>query len=552
MATRLEAPLAPAPRPRQERTSTEGLLPASVAATACLLALPGVTVALLLSLTGARPGAAAGWVLTAATSLAYMLLGSRLWARHPRSAQLSFGELVLWSWARRRRAEGTLRRSETMLDDDVAELLNPQGRRDQIRVLRELNAALEVRDPYTRGHSRRVERHAHRIALALRCSDDDIFDIRLAASLHDVGKIKVPDRVLRKNGPLDDEEWAIMKEHSEVGAALLERLGNHNVVAAVRSHHERWDGRGYPDGLSGTQIPLSARIIAVADTFDAITSCRPYRTRADRAHAIAVLKEEAGSQFDPAVVSAFLTTTPHQAVVFAGAAALIAPVGRKLASQWGVLFNKVGAVSLAGTMTASAFTGAAVEQTVKPRDERATAAVRPAEPPVDGEAASDKPGGAPAPAGKALGHDKKAHAGGNGKSAAHRKDDHDGEPNGKALGHAKQDAKVEPGDKGKPHAAGKGKPEHAGKPSHAGKPADAGKPAETGKPAEPGKPESAGKGDAAPAPATPEAPEAPEPAQPKPDKPSKPAPAPQEPAAAPEPAAPAPQEPPAKDKTKTK
>jgi hypothetical protein len=549
MAIRLEAPPAPAPR-SGGRTSAEGLLPASLAATACLLVLPGTTVTLLLRVTGASVGTAGAWLVTALVSLGCMFAGSQVWARHPRSANLSFGELVLWSWARRRRAEGTLQRGESLFDDDLAELLDPRGRSEQVKVLRELNAALEVRDPYTRGHSRRVERHAHRIALALRCSDDDIFDVRLAASLHDVGKIKVPDRVLRKDGPLDESEWAVMKQHSEVGAALLERLGNRNVVASVRSHHERWDGRGYPDGIWGTQIPLGARIIAVADTFDAITSCRPYRSRAGRAHAISVLKEEAGAQFDPAVVSAFLTTTPHQAAVFAGAAALVVPVARKLASQWGVLFNKVGAVSLAGTMTASAFTGAAVEQTVKPREEHG-AKVSPADPAVEGaeagEPAADRPGGAPGPRGKALGHDKKAHAGGNGKSQAHRKDDHGGLPNGKAGGHGKT-----PPGKAKAQAEAPAGAAEKGKPAHAGKPADSGKPAGPGKPAESApNDQTAPASDAAPEPAAPEpeAPASPPAAKPKPPKPSEPEVAAE--AAPPQPA-PAPQESPAQGDGKTK
>ncbi len=370
-------------------------------------------------MTGVTLGGATAWAVTAAVSLAYMFAGSKVWARHPRSRELSFGELVLWSWARRRIAERRLHRSAGLLDQELENLLNPKGRRDQIRILRELNAALEVRDPYTRGHARRVERHAHRTALAMRCSDDDIFDIRLAASLHDVGKIKVPDSILRKDGPLDASEWAVMKQHSSVGADLLMRLGNPAVVAAVRYHHERWDGRGYPHGLSGTDIPLSARIIAVADTFDAITSCRPYRGPSNRLRAIEVLKEEAGKQFDPAVVSAFLATAPHHVTVLAGAASVVAPFARKLAEQWGVVFNKVGAVSLAGTMTASAFTGVAAEKVDAARhakkDRQKVSA--PAERDTKGRPAT--PGaGAPTPRGNAFGHSKKAHAGGNGKSHA--------------------------------------------------------------------------------------------------------------------------------------
>ena len=466
MATRLAAPPAPPSRRLDTAPSsaTAGLLPASLLATASVLVLPGATVALAGAAAGSSVSGPAGWLVTACVSLAYMLAGAKLWARHPRSQDLSWGELVLWSWARRRRAEGTLERSTGLLDEEAARFLNPQGRREQVKVLRELNAALEVRDPYTRGHARRVERHAHRIALALRCDDDDIFDIRLAASLHDVGKIKVPDRILRKDGALDDDEWTIMKQHSEVGAALLERLGNRNVVAAVRSHHERWDGRGYPDGLSGTRIPLGARIIAVADTFDAITSCRPYRDRSNRMQAIAVLKSEAGKQFDPAVVSAFLSATPHKAAAFAGLATLIAPAARKLASQWGVVLNKVGAVSLAGTMTASAFTGvAAVERPLAKRLEgraKPVAAAADAPPaaetqPAAAEDPADVPpsGTAPSPPGKALGHDKKAHEGGNGKSQAGLR--------GKALGH---DKKAHEGGNSKSHAGGNGKSKAGTKP----------------------------------------------------------------------------------------
>ncbi len=453
-------------------------------------------------MSGTALSGAVGWAVTAAASLAYMLAGSKLWSRHARSKDLSFGELVLWSWARRRHAEGTLERGAGLLEDEIDRFLNPEGRRGQVKVLRELNAALEVRDPYTRGHSRRVERHAHRIALALRCSDDDIFDIRLAASLHDIGKINVPDRILRKDGPLDESEWAVMKEHTAVGADLLARLGNQGVVAAVRSHHERWDGRGYPEGLMGTQIPLGARIIAVADTFDAITSCRPYRSRSDRAHAIAVLKAEAGHQFDPAVVSAFLSTTPHHAAAFAGVAALLAPVGRKLASQWGVVFNKVGAVTMAGTVTASAFTGATtVERPWERRADRARAH-SPAEPERDPEERPADPatkGHSPSPSGNAFGHSKKAHEGGNGKSHA----------GGNGKSQADEGPPVEPAPEKdkveKSHPGGNGKSQGAAHSSSPKKSNDGTKvkskpdkggdvpAAEAPEPAKPAKPEKAGK-----------------------------------------------------------
>lgn len=179
-------------------------------------------------------------------------------------------------------------------------------RRDQLRILRTLNKALESKDIETQGHSRRVVRYVTRMAKAMGMRTGDINDLRLAAAFHDIGKIGVPDHILRKPSELDAEEYARMQEHGSVGAWMLSDIGSPAVVEAVRSHHERWDGLGYPNRLSGDRIPELARIIAVADVYDAITSTRPYRVQGASNHALDILKEEAGRQFDPFCVEAFL------------------------------------------------------------------------------------------------------------------------------------------------------------------------------------------------------------------------------------------------------
>ena len=148
--------------------------------------------------------------------------------------------------------------------------------------------------------------HAERIACQMGLPDEEIERIRVAASIHDIGKLFVPHSILMRPGRLSPEEYSLVKRHAEQGADLARELGDPDVTAIVRHHHERVDGGGYPDGLAGDEIPLGARIIAVADTFDAITSERPYRRAASRKSAMDVLSEVAGSQLDATVVNAFV------------------------------------------------------------------------------------------------------------------------------------------------------------------------------------------------------------------------------------------------------
>jgi putative nucleotidyltransferase with HDIG domain len=179
--------------------------------------------------------------------------------------------------------------------------------RSYIEVIGAMVATAHARDHETIGHSFRVARYAVTLAERMRLGGETLTAIEWGALLHDVGKIAVPEGVLRKSGPLTEEETRVMREHPRRGYQMLRGLlflGT--ALDVVLSHHERWDGRGYPNGLVGDTIPLSARIFAVVDTYDAITSDRPYRSARSHAEAVEELRRVAGSQLDPAVVQAFL------------------------------------------------------------------------------------------------------------------------------------------------------------------------------------------------------------------------------------------------------
>jgi len=169
-----------------------------------------------------------------------------------------------------------------------------------------LVSTMDARDSYTSGHSERIAEWAEAVARDLGCMDEEIQDIRWGGLLHDIGKIGVPDAILRKPGRLTDAEWAIMRRHPEIGEEIVgstERM--RGVATLVRHHQEKWDGTGYPDGLKGEEIPLGARILSVCDAYSAITDDRPYKKARTHAEAVAELHRCAGAQFDPRVVEAF-------------------------------------------------------------------------------------------------------------------------------------------------------------------------------------------------------------------------------------------------------
>jgi HD-GYP domain-containing protein (c-di-GMP phosphodiesterase class II) len=170
-----------------------------------------------------------------------------------------------------------------------------------------LTSTVEAKDDYTAAHGDDVAELAERVALGMGLTDSDGRDVRLAALLHDIGKIAVPSEILLKPGRLTDEEWVTMRGHAAAGGELVARIDAFaHLAPAVRASHERWDGGGYPDGLTREQIPLAARIIAACDTYDAIITDRPYRPARSGAEARDELQRVAGSQLDPAVVAALI------------------------------------------------------------------------------------------------------------------------------------------------------------------------------------------------------------------------------------------------------
>jgi len=173
--------------------------------------------------------------------------------------------------------------------------------------IRALAEAIDAKDPYTRGHSERVATYAAAIATEMGLAAEDVDRIRLSALLHDVGKIGVDDRIIRKPTALTEEEFEAMKTHPIKGAAIMSAIPQlADVIPGMRHHHEKWTGGGYPDGLAGERIPLQARIVSVADTFDAMTTTRPYQKAMEIDFVVDRIRQFAGVRYDPRVVQAFL------------------------------------------------------------------------------------------------------------------------------------------------------------------------------------------------------------------------------------------------------
>ncbi len=322
MAHRVDCPL-----PSQEDTYAasvagtclERYLPLAVLTTAAVTVLPVTLVAWIVR--SERPLLMlASVALAMALSVTLTSAGAWLWKRWPGSRDLVFADLMLWGWARRYWTERRLGRTHLLY-----EAARRAGPWVSIDLILRLNTLLEARDASTQGHSQRVARHAGRIAHAMYLSSEAAAKVRTAAAVHDVGKLYTPRAVLNNPGCLSDEEYRVLKRHPVDGADMLAGVGDPEITAMVRHHHERIDGSGYPDGLAGREIPLGARIIAVADTFDAISSDRVYRSARSHKKALDILSREAGSQLDGAVVAAFVTSytarRPVARLAFASAAA---------------------------------------------------------------------------------------------------------------------------------------------------------------------------------------------------------------------------------------
>ena len=179
-----------------------------------------------------------------------------------------------------------------------------------------LAGAIDAKDPYTKGHSTSVSRFSEALARAISLPEKEVARISLGALLHDVGKIGIPETVLKKEGPLSDEEWTIMKQHPVIGAekVLQPNPNLRDLIPIVKHHHERIDGKGYPEGLSNGDIPLAAKIVAIADTYHALISDRPYRKGMNIEKALSILEEGAGKQWDENLVRTFIQIAPSLGV----------------------------------------------------------------------------------------------------------------------------------------------------------------------------------------------------------------------------------------------
>ena len=313
----------------QAGTSSKQFLPHALAATLAVVVLPAVAVSLIE--TSGR-----AWLLLLSVLVAIGLsvvaasLACAIWSRRPGSRDLVFADLMLWGWLRRVRAERRL-----------AEVQGPvESGAGGVELLQRLADLLEAKDARMLGHTKRVTRHAERIARELGLPGEEVARVRTAASVHDVGKVHTPRRILVKPGALSDREFAVMKRHSVDGAEMVAALGVPEVTAMVRHHHERLDGSGYPDGLRGEEIPLGARIIAVADTFDAMTSSRAYRAACTHRVALEVLAGEAGVRLDAGAVAAFDRYYSDRRSVAWSALGLAGPP--RLGGWIGGLLNGVG------------------------------------------------------------------------------------------------------------------------------------------------------------------------------------------------------------------
>jgi putative nucleotidyltransferase with HDIG domain len=280
-------------------------LPQAVAATFVVIGIPTLAVAALRAsgeVTSLVPLIVAAVVLSVGASY----LGAAVWTTRKGSEDVLFADLMLWGWARRWWAERQLASAVKLLGlQGASESPGRLSTNRRVRLLERLAGGLEARYPDTQGHSRRVARHAASIAKRMGLPSEEVARIRTAAAVHDVGKIETPAEIMNKPRRLTDEEFAVIKLHPVVGARMVAGLGDDELTRIVRHHHERLDGGGYPDGLSGGQIPVGARIVAVADTFDAITSTRPYRPAKRHREALEILAAEAGTQLDPDAVRAF-------------------------------------------------------------------------------------------------------------------------------------------------------------------------------------------------------------------------------------------------------
>ena len=283
-------------------TDLKFYLPLSLAVTGVVAGLP-LWVAFGL---GERLGFSA-MLASIALSFALAHLGNYLWQRQPGSRDIVFNDLMLWGFIRRTVGQRRLARRIGRLGLDASDDPDQLTLEERTELIKKLAVALETGDPYTHGHSQRVARHAYMVAKALKLPKHTAEKIRLAGVIHDIGKLRTPREVITKPGKLTDAEFQIIKRHPFDGAEMVKILGDAELTDMVLHHHERLDGSGYPDRLPRDEISIGARVLAVADTFDALSSLRPYREAQKHKVALDILeKEAADGRLDPIVVEAFI------------------------------------------------------------------------------------------------------------------------------------------------------------------------------------------------------------------------------------------------------
>jgi putative nucleotidyltransferase with HDIG domain len=218
-----------------------------------------------------------------------------------------------------RNASSTLRGQASTLQARSRELMDSYRRLEEssLEAIESLNATVDAKDPYTAGHSARVQRIALAIAEELGLAGDRLDAVRFGGLFHDIGKIATPDSILTKAAALDEDEYALVKRHPADGADIVSHFGRlHETVPLIRHHHERWDGNGYPDRLVGEEIPPEASVVGLADAWDAMTTDRPYRSALSIEEAVAEVRRCRGTQFAPEVVDAFFAAFRRRPSIF--------------------------------------------------------------------------------------------------------------------------------------------------------------------------------------------------------------------------------------------
>ena len=337
----------------EERRPEQVSLLLSVAASFFVAVLPLVLGLGIFVATDTYPAAIPALALVGSLTITAVLTGAWLWEHHHASWLFSFGDLMLWNWVKRHRAEKRLVRNTKLLGFDRTGHFQGDAvvtdDKDRLELLAEIADDLDAKSTFTVNHTDRVEDLAHDLGEVLGLDEEELKKLATAAFLHDVGNIRIPEDILRKPEELSPSERKDVESHALLGAMMAYEVVTRDVADGILHHHERWDGQGYPNGKSGPDIPLFARVVAVAEAYDAMTSTRAHRQSLSPAAALEVLKEEAGSQFDPRVVEALVLAVPKPFALVEKIPGLAA--FRPTLREWALLFRRVGKVALTSAVT---------------------------------------------------------------------------------------------------------------------------------------------------------------------------------------------------------